>query len=182
MSPAVVLNVGCWLGRLPTSDGERPDFMTRDDLGQRLARRPAASHKNGRLDPSRRVDRHDVRMVELAGSADFVAEAGQPSVVEHRGEGQHLEGDRPADGDLFGLVDDAHATTTHFADDAEVAQHATGGGTVRAVVPSLRCRLGTPNASKACMAGNSRCSRSAYSGCRPRIRRDRSTRRPGCGR
>ena len=65
--------------------------------------------------------------MQLAGRADFVAKAGQSPLVEHRGEGQHLQRDGPADGDLLGLVDDAHAAAAELADDAEVAQHAAGG-------------------------------------------------------
>ena len=73
------------------------------------------------------VDRHDVGVVQLAGGVGFVAEACQSARVEHRREGQHLQGDSPAERDLLGLVDDAHAAAADLADDAEVAEHAGVG-------------------------------------------------------
>ena len=68
------------------------------------------------------VDRDDVRVVERGGGAGFVLEAGELLLVEHRGEGQHFQGDAAAERDLLGFVDDAHAAAADLAEDAEVAE------------------------------------------------------------
>ena len=64
---------------------------------------------------------HDVRVMELGGRLGFVAEAGDLPLVEHRGEGQHLERDAAIERLLVGLVDDAHAAAADLADDLVVA-------------------------------------------------------------
>ena len=96
------------------------------------------------------VDRHDVGVVQLAGRAGFVAEACQAALIEHRREGQHLQGHAAAERDLLGFVDDAHAAAADLADDAEVAQRAgcwmldVGCRRKRLAVASWMCGVGRP--------------------------------------
>jgi hypothetical protein len=80
------------------------------------------------------VDRHNVRVVQAGRRLRLVLEALQPPRVEHPGERQHLERHPPPEGDLLGLVDDAHAAPAHLAHDAEVAQEAASRHTHAAVV------------------------------------------------
>ena len=68
------------------------------------------------------VDRHDVRVMQLGGRLRLVLEALQLPGVERGGERQHLQGHAPAERELLGLVDDAHAAPADLADDAEVAE------------------------------------------------------------
>ncbi len=73
------------------------------------------------------VDRHDVGVVERGGGAGFVLEARKLPLVEHGGEGQHLERDAAAERELLGFVDHAHAAAADLAEDAEVAELARRG-------------------------------------------------------
>ena len=62
----------------------------------------------------------------MRGRAGFVLEAGELLLVEHRGERQHLQRHAAAERNLLGFVDDAHAAAAEFAEDAEVANVASG--------------------------------------------------------
>ena len=60
-------------------------------------------------------------------AANFGEEAGQQLQVVLEGVGQHLEGDHPAQEQMFGLVDDAHAAGPPAFEDAVVAEDHAGG-------------------------------------------------------
>jgi hypothetical protein len=67
-------------------------------------------------------DGHDVGVVELGRGPRLALEpAAGLGVLEHL-PGEHLQGHMPAQRDLLGLVDDAHAAAAHLADDAVVAE------------------------------------------------------------
>src|SRR5713226_6200919 len=68
-------------------------------------------------------DGDDVGVVQLRGGVSFVLEALQLPGIERAGEGEDFQGDPPAERDLLGLVDDAHAAPADLADDAEIAQN-----------------------------------------------------------
>ena len=76
-------------------------------------------------------DRHDVRMVQAGGGLRLDLEPLEMPGVERRGIGQDLQGDPPAERDLDGLVDDAHAAAAHLADQPEVIQVAQLGELAR---------------------------------------------------
>ena len=67
-------------------------------------------------------DRHDVRVVQLRGGLGLDLEPLPLLGVDRRGERQHLQGNAPAQRDLLGLVDDAHAPPADLAEDAVFAQ------------------------------------------------------------
>ena len=67
-------------------------------------------------------DRHDVRMVQLGGGLGLDLEPLALLGVDRRGEGQDLERDAPAQRDLLGLVDDAHAAAADLAEDPVFAE------------------------------------------------------------
>src|SRR5262249_2044194 len=83
-------------------------------------------------------DGDDVGVVQLGGGAGLVLEALQLAGVEGGGEGQHLEGDAPAQRQLHGLVDHAHATAADLAHQRVIAQgllrRQGGGGGGRAAL------------------------------------------------
>ena len=68
------------------------------------------------------IDRHDVRMLQARRRAGLVVEALQVARVHGGGEGQHLEGDAPAQADLLGLVDHPHAAAAHLPQNLVVPQ------------------------------------------------------------
>jgi hypothetical protein len=65
-------------------------------------------------------DRHDVGVVQPAGGLGLAAEAVQPRLRRPQ---QHLQGDAPAERQLLGLVDDAHAAAADLAHQPVVAEH-----------------------------------------------------------
>ena len=67
-------------------------------------------------------DRNDIGMIELRGGLGLMFEAGDLPAVEHRRERQDLQGDPPAQRDLLGLVDDAHAAPADFPQETKIAQ------------------------------------------------------------
>ena len=69
-----------------------------------------------------RVHRHDSLVLHMRSRQCLGLEALEAALVNSRGEGEHLEGDPPPKRDLFGLVDDPHATTAHLAQQTEVAE------------------------------------------------------------
>ena len=89
------------------------------------------------------VDRHDVGMVEVGRRLGFAVE---PLHVLVRGElpgEDHLQGDRPVQLDLPGLVDHAHAAAGDLALDFVVAELEQRRGAGRRLVPRRRTgRLG----------------------------------------
>jgi hypothetical protein len=68
------------------------------------------------------VDRHDVGMVQAGHRLGLALEAVELARVEQGVAGQDLEGDVPAEGDLLGLVDDAHTAAADLAEDAVIPQ------------------------------------------------------------
>jgi hypothetical protein len=71
-------------------------------------------------------NRDDVRMVQMGGSLGLVLEALQLLRVHGSGEGQHLEGHTPAQGDLHCLIDHAHAAAANLLDNLIVAERPRG--------------------------------------------------------
>ena len=67
-------------------------------------------------------DGHDVGMVQLRGGLSLDLEPLALLGVDRRGEGKHLERNAPAQRDLLGLIDDAHAPAADFAEDPVFAQ------------------------------------------------------------
>jgi hypothetical protein len=78
------------------------------------------------------VDGDDVGMLQACGGTGFVLEALQMPRVHRGREGENLQGYPPAERNLLGFVDNAHAAPADFAEDAEVAQ-STGNGIGRPV-------------------------------------------------
>jgi hypothetical protein len=70
------------------------------------------------------VDRHDVRVVQASGSLRLELKPPLLLRVDRGRERQDLQRHAPAQGDLLGFVDDAHAAAADFADDPEIAQRA----------------------------------------------------------
>ena len=68
------------------------------------------------------VHRHDIRVVHAGGGLGLALEALLLARIEHRLGRQDLERDMPAERFLLGLVDDAHAATADFAQNAKIAQ------------------------------------------------------------
>src|SRR5262249_39272867 len=66
-------------------------------------------------------DRDDVGVVQAGGRLRLPLEPLALAVVKEELR-QHLQGDVPAQGDLLGLIDDAHAAPADLAQDAVVAQ------------------------------------------------------------
>ena len=64
------------------------------------------------------VNGADVGMVESRGRLGFALEAAQGLRIFGDIVGQELEGDEAAEFEVFGLVDDTHAATAEFFDDA----------------------------------------------------------------
>ena len=62
------------------------------------------------------VDGHDVLMLETGRRLRLVLEALQLPLVERGGERQDFERHPPVQGDLFRLVDDAHAAAADLAE------------------------------------------------------------------
>jgi hypothetical protein len=73
-------------------------------------------------------DRHDVGVVQPGRRFRLAFKALLGAGVEQQVPGQDLEGDVSAQGDLLGLVDDAHAALADFAEDAKVAELLQGKG------------------------------------------------------
>ncbi len=69
-----------------------------------------------------RVDRDDVRMVQVRGRLGLDAEPGYLLRVDGGGEREDLQRDATAQRVLFGLVDDAHPAAAELADHAEIAE------------------------------------------------------------
>ena len=68
------------------------------------------------------IDRHDVGMVKSGHRANFVLKSANLHFIDESGQRQHLEGDSPSHRNLFGLVDDSHATPANLAKDAKVTK------------------------------------------------------------
>lgn len=68
-----------------------------------------------------RVDRNDVRMLQGRRRLGFVPESLKRTFIERGDRGEHLERDATHQGDLFRLVDHAHAAPSEFAEDSVVA-------------------------------------------------------------
>src|SRR4029077_20349402 len=66
------------------------------------------------------VDGADVGMVQGGGGAGFALKALQRLRVGSNIWRKYFEGDEASEFDVFGLVDDAHATAAEFVDDAVV--------------------------------------------------------------
>src|SRR6266478_1595343 len=80
------------------------------------------------------MDRADIRMVKRRSGAGFAAEAFQCLGILRDIVGKKFKRDKSAEGDVFGLVNHAHAAATKFLDDAVVrdstpdhARRITGG-------------------------------------------------------
>jgi hypothetical protein len=73
------------------------------------------------------VNRADAGMVERGGSACFAPKAFQRSRVLTRRFRQQLDGNRPSQLLVFGLIDHAHAAPAQATHDPVVAQQRTGG-------------------------------------------------------
>ena len=113
------------------SPGERGGWPRRAQLADHRGEGPAVDELHGvEVDAALaadRVDGHDVGVVQLGGGLGLVLEALQVLGVQRRGERQHLQRDAPAQGQLHGLVDDAHAAAADLADDLEIAQRCRSG-------------------------------------------------------
>jgi hypothetical protein len=66
-------------------------------------------------------DRHDVGVMQSCRGACLTAEAQHALGVAYTGQGQHFESHVPIERLLLRLVNDAHAASANFADDAVVA-------------------------------------------------------------
>ena len=73
------------------------------------------------------VDCADVRMVEARRRPGLVDETLPGFGVRCQSGRQELEGDRPLEAEVLGLVDDAHAAPAELADDAVLAGHGLSG-------------------------------------------------------
>ena len=71
-------------------------------------------------------DRHDVRVVQLRRGLGLDLEPLALLGVDGRGEWEHLQGNAAAQRDLLGLVNDPHAPSANFAEDAVVTQLGAG--------------------------------------------------------
>ena len=74
----------------------------------------------------------------------LVLEALQLARVQRRRERQHLQRHPPAQRDLLGLVDDAHAAAAHLAEDPEVAQRSQVGAASNPILSWLGLRAHRP--------------------------------------
>ena len=112
-----------------------------DYIGQALAFDQLHRVKVGRAFGADGIHRDDVGVVEVGGGLGLVAEPLQVPRVQCRGQGQDLERDPAAEGQLLGLVHHAHAAAADFPEEAEVAQRLTGG---RVTGGAIRPRAGRP--------------------------------------
>jgi hypothetical protein len=64
------------------------------------------------------VDGADVRVIQRGGSFGFALKAAQRLRIFRYLHGQEFEGNKPAELDILGLVDDTHAATAEFSNDA----------------------------------------------------------------
>ena len=71
---------------------------------------------------ARGKDRNHVRMVERSGEPGLANEAVTEGDVVRQAARDHLQGDRSAQGNLYGAVHDAHAAAPHLVFDFEVAE------------------------------------------------------------
>ena len=67
------------------------------------------------------VDRADVRVVQRRGDARFARGSGRAPRDRPRGRRQELQRDLPAEPDVLGAVDDAHAAAAQPLDDPIMA-------------------------------------------------------------
>ena len=67
------------------------------------------------------INRHDPRVIQQCDGLGLVLESPQLRVVSQHAGPDHLEGDRPVEADLAGLVDHAHAAAAQFPVDLIVA-------------------------------------------------------------
>ena len=77
------------------------------------------------------VHRHDVRVLEQAGDLGLELKPLEGLRVHGGGQGQDLQGDPAADGDLARLVHDPHAAPADLADDVKVGEDPARGGVAR---------------------------------------------------
>ena len=66
------------------------------------------------------IDGADIRVIERGGGARFAAKSFEGLRILRDIFGKKFEGDETAEVCVFGFVDDAHAATTEFFDDAVV--------------------------------------------------------------
>lgn len=83
--------------------------------------------KAPRLVPAEVVDRADVGVIERRGRSGFALEALDCRDIVRQFRGQELERDLPAQAQILGTVDNAHAAATEFFDDAVVGDGLAGG-------------------------------------------------------
>ena len=69
---------------------------------------------------SQLMDRTDVRMIQSGGGTGFPVEAFECLLVPGELFGQKLEGHRPTQGGVSGLIDNTHTSTAEFLDDLVV--------------------------------------------------------------
>src|SRR5207302_10180813 len=93
-----------------------------DSRGQRLALDELHGVEMDAALAADRVDGHDVRVMQMGGGPGLVLEALQLPRIERQGKRQHLQGDAPAEGQLFSLVDDAHAAAADLVQEAKISQ------------------------------------------------------------
>ena len=76
---------------------------------------------------TRRVDRHDIRVLEMRGDAALASEALPETRICRQGRRDELQSDAASDADLFGRVHDTHAASTgdreHAVPGEDVAGH-----------------------------------------------------------
>ena len=89
------------------------------------------------------MHRHDVRVMQVGRRLRFLLEARQLLGIEGGGEGEHLEGDAPAQRNLLRFVDNAHAAPADLADDAKIAEAPPLGEECSGGILS-RCRIAQP--------------------------------------
>ncbi len=93
-----------------------------DDHGERLPVDELHGVKMHAAFGTDRVNRDDVRVVQLGGGLGLVLEALQVLGVESGRERQHFQGDAPIQRQLDRLVNDPHATPADLAHDPVIAQ------------------------------------------------------------
>jgi hypothetical protein len=95
-----------------------------DELGEGLAVDELHGIIVDAVVAAHRVDRHDVRVVQRSRRLRLILEALELLGVERGGEREDLQRHPPAQRQLLGLIDDAHAAPAHLAEQAKVPQAA----------------------------------------------------------
>lgn len=73
-----------------------------------------------------RIDRHDVGMIQSCGGAGLAVEAFSGGGAEPPRAGHHFKRDRTIEGNLSGVVHNAHAATAQFGNDFEIGKSTSG--------------------------------------------------------